>query len=168
MAGTGRMLRYVAFGVLMALVAFGGLFIIGETMLDPGGARGALLTLSWSVPMALLAFCAARWPRPATGVLTVVAAVVALFVAADAVFRLKTGPAGFLGVFAVAGPLGVLGLRRPARAGWLLLGMGTPLVASAGGAAVTVGIPVMLAGGLFLFSSRHPFGGATTPSQPEP
>ncbi|WIY00770.1 hypothetical protein QRX60_43075 [Amycolatopsis mongoliensis] len=150
MAGTERVLRYVAFGVLMAFAAFGALFIVGETMLDPGGAPGVLLTLSWSVPMAVLTFCAARWPRAAAGVLTVVAVAVALFVVADALFGFRAGPAAFIAGFAVAVPLGVLGLRRPVRAGWLLLAVGTLLTASG---AVTVGIPVLVGGGIFLLAA---------------
>ncbi|WP_020662071.1 hypothetical protein [Amycolatopsis benzoatilytica] len=154
MAGPARITEYVAFGLLMALAAFGGLFIIGETMADPGGVRGVLFVLAWLVPMAGLTFCAARWPHAAAGVLTAAAAVVAVFVLLDAALRLRTGPVGFISVFAVAVPLGVLGLRRPVRAGWLLLAVGALLALSAGAAAVTVGLPVLLAGGLFLLSDR--------------
>jgi hypothetical protein len=119
-------------------------------------AMSRLLEPHRLVPMAILVVCAALWPRAAAKVLTAVAAMVALFVVAEAVFRIVaghgTGPAGFISVFAVAVPLGVLGLRQPLRAGWLLLVVGTLLAASLSGAALTVAVPVMLIGGLFLLA----------------
>jgi hypothetical protein len=61
-------------------------------------------------------------------VLTVVTALVASFVVLDGVFgivpRDEIGPVASITVFAVAVPLGFLGLHRPLRAGWLLLLVG--------------------------------------------
>jgi predicted anti-sigma-YlaC factor YlaD len=162
MVATARVLRYVAFGLLMACAVFGGTFIIGDALTDPGGVSGVLMSLAWVVPMAVLVVCAVRWPRPAAGVLTVVAAIVAVFVVVDLVFGIsagiRIGPVGFVSVLAAAVPIGVLGLRSPVRAGWLLLLMGVPLAASLGGAAVVVAVPIVIVGGLFLLAGRQSLG----------
>jgi hypothetical protein len=93
--------------------------------MDPRGFPAVLLSASWFVPMAALAVYSLRRPETATTVLTVPSALVASFVVLDGVFgmvpRDEIGPVASIIGFAVAVPLGFLGLRRPLRAGWLLL-----------------------------------------------
>jgi hypothetical protein len=148
---------------------FGSAFIIGEILVDPGGFPAVLLSASWFVPMVALTVIALRRPEMATTVLTVVTAVVASFVVLDGVFgivpRDEIEPVASIGVFAVAVPLGFVGLHRPLRAGWLLLlvgaanlaevfvkmlgaGGGPSLDAALGGTSGAVAVPVVIIGGL--------------------
>ncbi|TNC20665.1 hypothetical protein [Amycolatopsis alkalitolerans] len=156
MASAARVLKYLSFGLVAFYAVFGCAFIIGEVLTDPGGLRGVLLTLSWLVPMAALVVCAALWPRMATNLLTIAAAIVALFILIDLAFDIvhedDVGPVGAIAAFAVAVPLGVLGLRRPVHAGWLLVLVGAPLLASLHGSAMAVAVPVVLVGGLYLLA----------------
>jgi hypothetical protein len=124
--------------------------------------------------MVALAVVALRRPEIATTVLTVVTAVLASFVVLDGVFgivpRDEIGPVASIGVFAVAVPLGFLGLHRPLRAGWLLLLVGAanlvdvfvrmlgandgpPLDAGLGGSSGAVAVAVVIIGGLFLVAA---------------
>jgi hypothetical protein len=174
MTSASTVLRYAAFGLTVILAVFGSAFIIGEILVDPGGLPAVLLSASWFVPMVALAVVAFRRPEMATTVLTVVTAIVASFVLLDGVFgivpRDEIGPVASIGVFAVAVPLGFLGLRRPLRAGWLLLllgaanladvfvkmlgaGDGPPVDAAIGGSSGAVAVPVVIIGGLFLVAA---------------
>jgi hypothetical protein len=169
-----KVLRYAAFGLTVVLGVFGSAFIIGEILVDPGGLPAVLLSASWFVPMVALAVVALRRPEIATTVLTVVTAVLASFVVLDGVFgivpRDEIGPVASIGVFAVAVPLGFLGLHRPLRAGWLLLLVGAanlvdvfvrmlgandgpPLDAGLGGSSGAVAVAVVIIGGLFLVAA---------------
>jgi hypothetical protein len=174
MTSASKVLRYVAFGLTVFLAVLGSAFIIGEALTDPGGFPAVLLSACWFVPTAALAVYALRRPEPATTVLTVVTALVASFVVLDGVFgivpRDEIGPVASITVFAVAVPLGFLGLHRPLRAGWLLLlvgaanladvlarmlgaGDGPPLGAALGGSSGAVAVPVVIIGGLFLVAA---------------
>jgi hypothetical protein len=173
MSNGARVLRYIAFGLVVVFAVLGGGFIVGETLTEPGGVSGGLLTAAWVVPMVVLAAYALRRPEPAARVLAVVAVVVASFVVLDAVLdivpRDEIGPVGSIAVFATAVALGFLGLRRQVRAGWLLLLVGAANLAGAvvtafgaadggppgaglGGSSGAVAIPVLVIGGLFLVS----------------
>jgi hypothetical protein len=174
MTSASKVLRYVAFGLMVFFAVFGSAFIIGETLMDPGGFAAVLLSASWFVPMVALAVYALRRPETATTLLTVVTALVASFVVLDGVFgivpRDEIGPVASIVVFAVAVPLGFLGLHRPLRAGWLLLlvgaadladvfakmlgaGDGPPPDAALGGSSGAVAVPVVIIGGLFLVAA---------------
>ena len=60
---SARLLRRSGF-VLMTVVTFGvGVFLVGETVDDPGGRQAVLLILAWAVP--LLALATLAWLRPA-------------------------------------------------------------------------------------------------------
>ncbi|HEU4947601.1 MAG TPA: hypothetical protein VFT31_10635 [Kribbella sp.] len=173
MTSDSRVLRYLAFSLMMVFAVVGSAFIIGETLADPGGTSGVLISLSWFAPMVALAVYALRRPETATKVLTVLAGVVALFVVLDAVLgivpRDDVGPVGSIAVFAVAVVLGFLGLRRPFPAGLLLLLVGAanlagavatagsedgrPLGAALRGSSGAVAVPVLVIGGLFLLAA---------------
>jgi hypothetical protein len=84
--------------------------------------------------------------------------------------RDEIGPVASIIGFAVAVPLGFLGLHRPLRAGWLLLlvgatnlagvlawmlgaGDGPALGAALGGSSGAAAVPVVIIGGLFLVAA---------------
>lgn len=171
MTTAAKMLRYIAF-VLMALFAvLGAAFIAAETLTDPGGVAAVLLSASWAIPLIALAAFALWRPDMAAMVLTVLATLVALFVVLDGMFGIvpmdDIGPVGAIGVFAVAVPLGFLGVHRPLAAGLLLLLVGAATIAAAfartlgeapagaaiGGSAGAVAVPVVFIGVLFLIAA---------------
>lgn len=88
MTGGPKALRYVAFGLTLLFAVLGTAFIVGSTMMDPGGVPAVVLSVSWSVPMIVLVVFALRRPDAATRALTVVAALGAVFVVLDALFGL--------------------------------------------------------------------------------
>ena len=155
MATLAKVLRCTAFGATIVVGVLGGMFIVAETATDLGAATGALLSAVWIVPTAVLAVFAIARPRPAAVALTVVAFVVAAFVGVDEVLdivpRDEVGPVGAIAVFAVGMALGFLGLRRPARAGGLLM-----LVAAADLAGVFGRMLQADEGNI-----RHAFGGSS-------
>ncbi|GAB3433468.1 hypothetical protein [Flindersiella endophytica] len=164
--------RYAGFGLMDVLAVFGCAFIIGETLADPGGLTGVLVSAVWFVPMVVLAAAALLRPGWAAPVLSVLACVVAAFILVDAAFGIvpqdEVGPVGALAGFAAGVPLGALGSRRPARAGWLLLivafanlGAGLVRQLAAGGLAGfavqgpsgVVGLTALTVGSLFLIAA---------------
>jgi hypothetical protein len=150
-----RVIGYLTYGLLAVFTLFGAAFIIGETATDPGGLAAALLSACWAVPMMVAAAYAVWRPDPAATVLTVVAVIVAAFVVIDRLVGIVprgVGPVGTICAFAVAVALGFLGLRRPGRAGGLLLLVGA--VSIVGGASGTaVAIPVLAIGSLYLLTA---------------
>lgn len=120
--------------VLMAVfTVFGGAFIGGYGMQEPGGSAGLTVLLAWAAPMLVLAALAWFWPAGAAPLLAALtAAFLALCVwfAVDSTtarsFQEVNGPVLAVGVVALAFPAAVLGLKRTALAGWLLLALGAP------------------------------------------
>jgi hypothetical protein len=80
MTSAPKVLRYVAFGLIVFFAVLGSAFIIGETLMDPGEVPAVLLSASWFVPMVALAVYALGRPETATTLLTGVTALVASFV----------------------------------------------------------------------------------------
>jgi hypothetical protein len=168
-----RALRYFTLGLMVLYAVLGTAFILGSTAMDPGGVPAVVLSVSWLVPMIVLAVYALRRPDSATRVLTVVAALVAVFVVLDAVFAIvpadEIGPVASITVFAVAVALGCLGVHRPARAGGLLLLVGAanlvdvlatmldsgagPPGATLGGSSTAAAVPILIIGALFLIAA---------------
>jgi hypothetical protein len=117
---------------LMAVfTVFGGAFIGGYAMDEPGGTAGVLMILAWAAPMLILAALAWFWPAgTAPLLLALTAAFVAICVwfAFDPTttrsFQDANGPVLAVGVVALAFPAAVLGLKRTGLAGWLLLALG--------------------------------------------
>ncbi|MEV4703294.1 hypothetical protein [Actinoplanes sp. NPDC049316] len=150
----GTFAKYLAFGLTVLLAAFGGAFLIGETVMDPGGPVVVASVVCWGVATVALAAYALWRPGPATRTLTVLAIVVAAFIVADLVLRFVPrglGPAGSACALAVATGLGFLGVRRPAAAGRLLLLVGVAAV-GAGGSGVALAGPVLVIAALFLLA----------------
>ena len=173
MATTAKVLRNLAFGLMMLFGVLGGAFVIGETFMDPGGVSAAVRSAAWVVPTIAFAAFALWRPRAATRVLTLVAVLLASLAVLDAVFDIvpvdELGPVLSIGAFGAAVALGCLGLHRPAPAGWLMLLLGAanlagvfakmweadgaPLRAALGGSSGAVAVPVIAVGVLFLLAA---------------
>lgn len=126
---TGAVIMAV-FTVLAAIV------IVGDTLQDPGGTAGLLMTLAWVVPMLILAAGAWFWPAPTAPLLLALSSAfiaaciwLAFDPAALRSFVSDNGPVIAVSVVALAFPAAVLGLKRTALGGWLLASLGVlPLV----------------------------------------
>jgi hypothetical protein len=196
MAGESRLatvLRWCAFGLLAGFGLLGSLFVVGETMTDPGGVKGVLLVAAWLVPMATACVVCLLWPRPGSWVAGATLALIAGLWAWYAVapeawdtFMDDRGPVIGIATFALGLPLAFLGLHEPRRAGWMLLLAGViPIVGTAleitgsgdsvgrgglGGLLSTSGtifaVPFVLSGALFLISGLLHRPEATSGGQP--
>lgn len=167
-ARRAAVLRRSGFG-LTALFAFVfAAFIIGDTFADPGGWQGAGLTASWAAPLAGLATLA--WLRPdwAIGVFAALAGAligVSIWFAVDPAalrsFEYGHGPIRAVITFVLVAAIAMLGLKRTAAAGILLLAVGIiPVAVSSlgsfqGSASLSVvsAVPV-ISGVLYLFSAH--------------
>lgn len=176
-------LRRAGLGWTLAFAVLAGLFVIGETGIDPGGWQAAALDASWLVPM--LALGALAWWRPGVAEpVLIVATVVAL--ATDAVEmvvgdhgRGADAPVGTISLFAVAVAVGVLGWHRPKVAGWLLLavavlptvielvGTDVPLHGLLGGSTAAGTVPFVVVGVLYALAA-HQQAAADRPTDAPP
>jgi hypothetical protein len=154
-------------------------------MADPGGWEAAALIASWAVPLAVLDTF--TWYRPAWAVRVfafLIAAAIGLSVwfAVDPsgwrAFENRNGPVRDIVVFALSAAIAVLGLKRTAAAGIMLVVVGVvPVTVSslAGNAGLPslllVSSPPVIAGILFLLSaamtarSAPPETGETGPEE---
>ena len=165
--------------VMAVFTVLGGTFIAANALQDPGGNTGLLITATWVVPMLILAVSAWFWPAPTAPLLL---ALTASFIAACVwlafdptalrAFISENGPVIAVSVVALSFPAAVLGLKRTALAGWMLVALGAlPLlitfigrsgpVASLAAASV---VP-LVAGIAFLVSARMAHGSTTAGSQ---
>jgi hypothetical protein len=120
MRGSGaRLLREIGFWLTTAVMSFAFLFVVGETMTDPGGLVGVGYVLAWLVPLAGMVALAMRRPELfARGmwVLVLVPVAVALWGAVDrgswVDVQDAVGPVSTLLVMVIGTPLAFLG-RHP-------------------------------------------------------
>ena len=162
--------------VMAVFTVLAGVFIAGYALQDPGGNTGLLITAAWLLPMLILSVAAWFWPAPTAPLLL---ALTASFIAACVwlafdpaalrAFISENGPVIAVSVVALSFPAAVLGLKRTALAGWMLVALGAlPLlitfigrsgpVASLAAASV---VP-LIAGIAYLVSARMA-SGSTTP-----
>lgn len=161
-----RFLLRAGFGLLALFSGLFVLFVIGETLDDPGGLPAIGLIALWLVPLLGLVWLA-RW-RPDLAVPALTGLTAALLVVttwatvtADSwrSFEDDHGPVRTVATFALVAAVGVLGLRQTGTAGVLLLvlGIGPLLIAGtshlARGSLTAVSSPAVLAGLLFLASA---------------
>jgi hypothetical protein len=162
--------------IMAVFTVLAGIVIIGWAMQDPGGTAGLLITLVWLVPMLLLAIAAWFWPAPTAPLLLALASAfiaACLWLAFDPAalrsFVGDNGPVIAVSVVALAFPAAVLGLKRTALAGWLLVALGVlplliTLIARSGPVATLIATSLvpLIAGISYLASARMVTGSATT------
>ncbi len=161
------------FTVLAAIV------IVGYALQDPGGTAAILITLAWVVPMLILAVSAWFWPAATSPLLLALASsfiAACVWLAFDPAalrsFVSENGPIIAVSVVALAFPAAVLGLKRAALAGWLLVALGVlPLVitiiARSGpvGSIIAASVIPLIAGISYLLSVRMAHGSTASGKQ---
>jgi hypothetical protein len=156
-----RFLKWAGFTVMALSTLIAGVFIVGETVTDPGGWKAAGLVAAWAVPLAVLA--ALAWYRPG-GAVPVFAVLTAAMIGMSIWFAVSPrgkGPADAILTFALAAAIAVLGLKRTGVAGVLLLIVGivpftvSSLVRGHGGfgSLAAVSLAPLVAGILYLLSA---------------
>lgn len=124
-------LRRAGFAVMALSTFFFAAFIVGEAFTDPGGWEAAGLVAAWAVPLAILAVLS--WFRPSWAIyvlaaLTAAVIGVSIWFAVDPhgwrSFEDQHGPIRAVITFVLVAAIGLLGLKRPAGAGILLLAVG--------------------------------------------
>ncbi|SFU15395.1 hypothetical protein [Arthrobacter sp. ov118] len=162
--------------IMAVFTVLAGTVITGWAMQDPGGTAGLLITLVWLVPMLLLAITAWFWPAPTAPLLLALASAfiaACLWLAFDPAalrsFVGDNGPVIAVSVVALAFPAAVLGLKRTALAGWLLVALGVlplliTLIARSGPVATLIATSLfpLIAGISYLASARMVTGSAAT------
>jgi hypothetical protein len=162
------LLRRAGFGLMALSTFFFGAFIIGDTFADPGGWKAAGLVAAWAVPLAGLAALSWLRPRWAVYVLAVLSAAVigvgvwfALNPQAWRALEDRHGPIRTIVTFVLVAAIAVLGLKRTAVAGVLLLVVGVvPLAVSSLGSLLgfaslsVVSAAPVIAGVLYLVSAH--------------
>ena len=162
--------------VMAVFTVLGGAFIAGNALQDPGGNTGLLITATWVVPMLILAVSAWFWPAPTAPLLL---ALTASFIAACVwlafdpaalrAFISENGPVIAVSVVALSFPAAVLGLKRTALAGWMLVALGAlPLLITVIGrsgpvASLAAASVVPLIAGIAYLVSARMASGSTTP-----
>ncbi|MGE5290108.1 MAG: hypothetical protein ACM3ML_23560 [Micromonosporaceae bacterium] len=159
--------KRAGFAVMAAFTLFFGLFIVGETFDDPGGWKALGLVSAWLVPLAGIALVAELRPGWAVpmfaALITVLIGLSIWFAVSPAEWRAfenGNGPIRAIVTFVVAAGVAVLGLKRTAAAGVMLLVLGiVPLavasvgsLAGTGSLAVAASAPV-ITGILYLLSA---------------
>lgn len=161
--------------VMAFFTVLGGIFIAGYALQDPGGNTGLLITAAWVLPMLILAVAAWFWPAPTAPLLL---ALTASFIAACVwlafdpaalrAFISENGPVIAVSVIALSFPAAVLGLKRTALAGWMLVALGAlPLLITVIGrsgpvASLAAASVVPLIAGISYLVSARMAGGSTT------
>jgi hypothetical protein len=164
-----RLVRASALSLAILFALFAGLFIVGETAQDPGGAAALALVVIWLTPMVALTAAAWRWPDPTTWVLALMVGVVVVlgvWYAIDPAWWRELeddrGPIRGVAAFVLSLPLAVLAWHRPVRGGLALVVLGTApgalavLGAGGGGASGAVAAassPASVIGALFLVAA---------------
>jgi hypothetical protein len=167
-ARRASVLRRVGFSLMALSTLVVGAFIVGETFTDPGGWEAAGLVAAWAVPLAGLATLS--WLRPgwAVGVFTALAAAVigvstwfAVDPGAWRAFENQHGPTRAVITFVLVAAIAILGWKRTAAAGILLLAVGIIPVAVSSlgsfrgfGSLSMVSAAPVITGVLYLFSAH--------------
>ncbi len=161
-------LKRSGFAVMALSTLFFGTFLAGDTFADPGGWKAAGLVAAWLLPLAALgalAWYRPAWSVPVFAVLTAGVIGMSIWFAVNPEgwrsFENHNGPVRDVIIFVLAAAVAVLGLKRTAVAGTLLLIIGLiPIAISSLGSfsglsslAVVSSAPVV-AGALYLLSAR--------------
>jgi hypothetical protein len=175
-----RAIKRLGFGVIAVFSVLAGLFIAGEAFEEPGGSGAISLVLAWLIPLVGLAGLAWFRPRLATPIMIALSGAVVLanlwFAVDPGAWRViedQYGPVRAVAIFVLSAAMGVLGLKRTAIAGWLLVASGVlPIAASslgslAGGVSLSVvSVIPLITGILYLVSARLGRRSASVSSDP--
>ena len=165
--------------IMAVFTVLAGIVIVGYALQDPGGTAAMLMTLAWVVPMLILAVSAWFWPAATAPLLLAlasafIAACVWLAFDPEALrsFVSDNGPVIAVSVVALAFPAAVLGLKRTALAGWLLVALGVlplmiTLIARSGpvGSLTAASVVPLIAGISYLLSVRMAHGSPASGKQ---
>jgi hypothetical protein len=177
-ASGARFLKRAGFGLMAFVTAVFALFVVGETVDDPGGWAAAGLIAPWLAPAGLAAL---YWYRPSLAGrvligLTMMLVAVTVWATADSdswrAFEDHHGPVRTIAVFVLTAAVALLGVKRTRVAGILLLVLGVvPLaVSSLGhlrlGSLAVATTPALITGMLYLISAA--FDQGRTPDAPPP
>lgn len=182
-AKRARFLRRAGFTVMALSTLLVGVFAVGETFDHPGGWKAAGLVAAWVLPLAVLGTLA--WLRPGWSV-PVLAALTAAVIGISVWFAVspeswrsfenRNGPIRDFIVLVLAAAVAVLGQKRTAIAGALLLVLGVAPIAISSlgsrggfGSLAVVSIAPLVAGVLYLLAARsrsHPARPASTEAGP--
>lgn len=171
-----RALVWTAAAIMAAFMVLAGLFISSFALADPGGTEGVMLVVSWAAPMAVLsalAWLRPAWAAPALTVLATLLVAAGIWFAIDSAswraFENANGPVRAVAVLVLAFPAAVLGLKRTAVAGWMLIALGLgPIGFSALGSLAgvvplsAISVVPLITGLLFLVASRMIRGAVPT------
>jgi hypothetical protein len=165
-----RFLKWAGFTLMALSTFFFGAFVVGETFTDPGGWKAVGLVAAWVVPLAMLA--AVAWYRPgwAVRICAVLTAAVIGMSIWFAVSPRGKGPSDVVLTFALTAAIALLGLKRTAAAGVLLLIAGIVPVAVSSlrfggyGSLAAVSSAPAITGVLYLLSA-HMVGRAAPPAR---
>ena len=170
-------LRRAGFGLMAVSAFFFGAFLVGDTFADPGGWKAAGLVAAWAVPLAGLT--ALSWLRPGWAIY-VLAALTAAVIGVSIWFALnpagwrsledRHGPIRAVITFVLVTVIAVLGLKRTAAAGVLLLAAGIiPVAVSSVGsflgfASLSVVSAAPVIAGVLYLASAHTVGRSAPPA----
>jgi hypothetical protein len=173
MGTTAKVLRFVAFGVLVVFAVLGGAFAAGYAFEDlpfRAAALGTVVALAYVVTLSVLAL---RRTDVAVTVMLVITAVLSVLALVDGRWDVFTrdvnGPVMSVLLVITTAPLAVLGLHRAVEAGVMILLLGVAALVGAGiadalasgrfewgmllrGSGGVVVIPLLLGGVLFLLA----------------
>jgi hypothetical protein len=163
-------------GVMAVFTLLAKIFIAGYALQDPAGNAGLLITLWWVAPMLILAVAAWFWPAPTAPLLLALSSAfvascvwLAFDPAALSAFLTDNGPLLAVSVVALAFPAAILGLKRTALAGWLLVALGVlPLLitiigrSGAVGSLIAASVVSLVCGIAYLVSARMTRAGSTS------
>ena len=179
-----RLLRRTGMAIMGLVGAFFCLFVIGETMTDPGGWKGVELVALWFVPLVGMVVVAWLWPSVAiwlVGTLTTLTIALTGWRAVDEGIRDledRIGPFTTIALLAVAIAAAALGHRRTGAAGIMLVVLGAaPMLlwnilgpGDIRDVFLVAGSPIVVAGILYLVSDaierRLPWPRAGGPERP--
>jgi len=170
-------LKRAGFGLMAVSTLFFGAFLIGDAVADPGGWKATGLVAAWAVPLAGLT--ALSWLRPGWAVY-VLAALTAAVIGVSIWFALnpagwrsledRHGPIRAVITFVLVMAIAVLGLKRTAAAGVLLLAAGIiPVAVSSlgsflGFASLSIVSAVPVITGVLYLVSAHMAGRPAPPA----
>ena len=134
MTGTARVLKYIAFTLMVLVGLVGGLFVAGYAFEDLSTWAAIGSTAAWLVPTVVLCLLALTTYSAVPTVFVVLTGLVSAFTLLDSavglVDRDSLGPVAAIGVFALAVSLAFLGLRQASLAGLLLVVLGVVQLAA--------------------------------------